>query len=543
MAKTFLTSIDLAGNELQNAVIQNLATLPSGKKGQIAFHTASGVNRLAVHNGTAWETLQVYIAPGTAAQYYRGDKTWATLNTDVVPEGGNLYYTNERVKSYADTLYLPLHGNADSATKLATAKNFSITGGATAAVQSFDGTQNVVLTVTALAASELEGTIPSTVLGNSTLYLGTTAIKLNQGSGTVVNVTGLTSAAIGSAVLKYDATNNALYVEKADGTAVNFYATGELSAYGAGSGTGGGSGVTALSALTDVSLTTLANGNVLVYDGTHWVNLPQSSIVPDLSAYATQTYVNTQISNLVNSAPGTLDTLNELAAALGNDPNFATTVTNMIAGKEPVITAGTTSQYWRGDKSWQTLNTAVVPESGNLYFTEARVRATPLTGFAVGANSALAAADTILTAFGKVQGQLNNKLASTATAVAATKLATARAFSIGGSTGLSAAGISFDGTANVALSLTGVLNTANGGTGLTDAKNGFTRKVVGAFTTSATSYVITHGLGTDVIAQVVTATTPFDVVECDIEMTSSTTTTFRFNVAPAANAYRYIIIG
>ena len=93
------------------------------------------------------------------------------------------------------------------------------------------------------------------------------------------------------------------------------------------------------------------------------------------------------------------------------------------------------------------------------------------------------------------------------------------------------------------MSLTGVLNTANGGTGLTDAKGGFTRKVVGTFTTSATSYEVTHGLGTDVIAQVVTASEPFDVVECDIEMTSPTTTTFRFNVAPAANAYRYIIIG
>lgn len=48
---------------------------------------------------------------------------------------------------------------------------------------------------------------------------------------------------------------------------------------------------------------------------------------------ATKTYVDTAISNLVASAPGTLDTLNELAAALGNDPNFATTVTNSIATK------------------------------------------------------------------------------------------------------------------------------------------------------------------------------------------------------------------
>ena len=544
MAKLFLTSINLSKNELQNAVIQNLATLPTGGlKGQIAFHTAAGVDRLAVHNGTAWNTLEWYVAPGTSTQYYRGDKTWQTLDTTAVSEGSRLYYTDARVKTYADTLYLPLTGTAVKATQLATAHNFSITGGATAAVQSFDGTQNVVLNVTALDASKLGGTIPSAVLGNSTMYIGTTALKLNQESGTVVNVTGLSSVNIGSAVLKYDAANNALYVEKADGTAVNFYSTGELSAYGAGSGTGGGSGVTALSLLTDVSLTSPVSGNVLVYNGTHWENLPQSSIVPDLSAYATQTYVNTQIATLVDSSPAALDTLNELAAALGDDPNFATTITNQIAGKENAITAGTNSQYWRGDKTWQELNTSVVPESGNLYFTGARVLGTALTGFTVGTNSALAATDTILAAFGKVQGQLNGKLASTANAASATKLATQRAFSIGGTTGLTSNTVNFDGSANVTLTLSGTLAAANGGTGLTDAKGGFTRKVVGTFTTSATSYVITHGLGTDVIAQVVTAATPFDVVECDIEMTSTTTTTFRFNVAPAANAYRYIIIG
>jgi len=56
--------------------------------------------------------------------------------------------------------------------------------------------------------------------------------------------------------------------------------------------------------------------------------------------YATQSFVTTAVSNLVDAAPSTLDTLNELAAALGDDPNFATTVTNSIAGKLP-LTGGT----------------------------------------------------------------------------------------------------------------------------------------------------------------------------------------------------------
>ncbi|EPF8438756.1 gp53-like domain-containing protein [Escherichia coli] len=41
------------------------------------------------------------------------------------------------------------------------------------------------------------------------------------------------------------------------------------------------------------------------------------------------------IAALVDSSPDALNTLNELAAALGNDPNFATTMTNALAGKQP----------------------------------------------------------------------------------------------------------------------------------------------------------------------------------------------------------------
>ena len=48
---------------------------------------------------------------------------------------------------------------------------------------------------------------------------------------------------------------------------------------------------------------------------------------------ATTAYADTAVSNLVDSAPSTLNTLNELAAALGDDANFSTTVTNSIATK------------------------------------------------------------------------------------------------------------------------------------------------------------------------------------------------------------------
>lgn len=55
--------------------------------------------------------------------------------------------------------------------------------------------------------------------------------------------------------------------------------------------------------------------------------------IPSIAGLASESYVNTKVADIVNSAPETLDTLNELAAALGNDPNFATTVSNQIGTK------------------------------------------------------------------------------------------------------------------------------------------------------------------------------------------------------------------
>ena len=57
------------------------------------------------------------------------------------------------------------------------------------------------------------------------------------------------------------------------------------------------------------------------------------------AGYATTSYVNTAVSNLVASAPAALDTLNELAAALGDDANFSTTVANNIGAIANDVTA------------------------------------------------------------------------------------------------------------------------------------------------------------------------------------------------------------
>lgn len=87
------------------------------------------------------------------------------------------------------------------------------------------------------------------------------------------HIKAINSVQIGNALLKYDAANNAVYVEKDDGSMVNFYATGDLAAFG--STTDSGSGATSLGMLDDVDLVTpLSEGQVLTYDSVKnkWTN-------------------------------------------------------------------------------------------------------------------------------------------------------------------------------------------------------------------------------------------------------------------------------
>ena len=62
-------------------------------------------------------------------------------------------------------------------------------------------------------------------------------------------------------------------------------------------------------------------------------DLTDKPTIPSLTGYATETFVTDSVANLVNSAPTTLNTLNELATALGNDANFATTITTSLGNK------------------------------------------------------------------------------------------------------------------------------------------------------------------------------------------------------------------
>ena len=89
---------------------------------------------------------------------------------------------------------------------------------------------------------------------------------------------------------------------------------------------------------------------------------------------ATTSYVDTAINNLVDGAPGLLDTLNEIAAAINDDANYFTTVTNAINDKQNTLTAGANIDITNDTISVTGLDTDDVAEDTNLYFTDARAR-------------------------------------------------------------------------------------------------------------------------------------------------------------------------
>ncbi len=97
----------------------------------------------------------------------------------------------------------------------------------------------------------------------------------------------------------------------------------------------------------------------------------------------------------------------------------------------------------------------------------------------------------------------------------------------------------------------GVLAVSHGGTGAATAAaalaalGGVGKYAVDIGDGTATSFVLTHGLaaGRDKTVTVYRTTTPWDVVLCDVEMTSTTTLTLRFAVAPTLNQFRAVVIG
>jgi hypothetical protein len=120
----------------------------------------------------------------------------------------------------------------------------------------------------------------------------------------------------------------------------------------------------AVAASGDVWIKNLSGPELYKYNGTSWIGGGM-----DLTGYATETYVSTAISNLIDAAPTSLNTLNELAAALGDDANYASTITTALGTKAPLASPTFTGNVTIGEAITKTTSTTITSSSATTIAT------------------------------------------------------------------------------------------------------------------------------------------------------------------------------
>lgn len=591
MPKGFLTDIDLNGNQLLKAILEVVASNPTANlaKGRLAFNSASNVP--IVYDGSAWQQLE-YKLGGTQTAHNHV----VTLTGDVIGSGNTGTTITANLKTIA---------------------------GLTAATYNNVATQVRPFTI------DVNGRI--TAIGNAVTIAP--AWGSVTGKPTTISGYGLTTEINNLLAPKLDKSIFDDMFEKVTGTdsvtrihaKYSFYSDGEISAFGAGSGGTGGTGTSysrldswdgydaatmsgyVLSAALGVDLNTRINNlsagaamsvsisgtgnavtnitqngatltvtmgaNFAILDGTGKIPsymLPSfvDDVIEGYYVDVTHFYSDSAHTMLITGEKGKIYT------DLAYNKNYR------WGGSAYVyITSGAVDSV-NGKTGVITLTTADISESGRLYFTNARAITAPITGYTKGTNTALVATDTILSAFGKLEGQIASKSSTVGTVTSVGGTGTVSGLTLSGTVTASGS-ITLGGTlsvlpsnfssqaANTVLAApssaagvptfrtlvaadipnldagkitSGTLSAARGGTGLTNALGGFARKVVGTFSTSATSYTIAHGLGSKYAVAQVKQVSDGAVVECDIKI-DATNAIFTFNVAPTASAYEYTIVG
>ncbi len=376
--------------------------------------TARTINGIAF-DGTANITIPTGGSGSTNAAALTGNTLATGITASSLTSVGNL--TAGGVPYSLLTGSVPLWnqnttGNAASATKLATAR--TINGIA------FDGTANITIPTGG------SGSTDAAALTGNTLASGITASSLTS-------VGNLTAGGVPYSLL-----------------------TGSVPLWNQN---------TTGNAASATKLATARTINGIAFDGTANITIPTAGSGSTDAATLTGNTLASGITGSSLTSVGTITTgvWNASTIPLSNGGTGATTAAGARTALDAQqnITAGTTSQYFRGDKTFVTLNTDVVPEgSSNKYFTETRVLNTPLAGMA-NTPGIITSTEPIITGINKVIG---NQLINSSTGIysfAGITLVNTSTINVG-----AAKGYIIDNTTDPTLPTITSINYA-GGTGLT----------------------------------------------------------------------------
>ena len=528
MAK-HLNNLNLNKNELQNAVIQNLATAPASPvAGQVYYDTVEAA--LKVWNGTIWESSALSGVTSDAGE----------LN---ILDGATLTVTE---LNYVDGVTSAIQTQIDTKAPLAS--------------PTFTGTVTLP-SGTVTSAMIADGTIVNADISSSAEIVDSKLATISTAGKVSNSATTATATAGNSTIVARDSSGNfaagtitAALAGNAS-TATALATTRAIQVSGDVTGTANFDGSAAINIVTTIAANSVALGTDTTGDyvaslvagtGVTLTNNTGEGATPTIAiGQAVGTGSNVTFNDLIVSGnltvSGTTTTVNTAEILLEdniitlNSGEIGTPSANAGIEIERGTSANTALRWNESTGKWETTN------DGTNYYA---IVTTNTAAAQVTAAAVIAAAGGDGTAGQAITTNGAGVLVFTSI-VGTTE---ASIISAVGADGAAGAVLSTNGAGD--LSFVTSVPLANGGTGaitapLARANLGATTKVSASVGNgSATSIVVTHSLNTrDLQVQLFEVASPYAQVFTDVELTTADTLTLTFSVAPSASQYRVVIIG
>ncbi|RZA26139.1 MAG: tail fiber domain-containing protein, partial [Proteobacteria bacterium] len=373
----------------QNAVFDALALKLNKAGGTMTGPIAMGTSKITgLGTPTATDdaatkayadTKESAITAGTTSQFFRGDKSWQTLDTSIVPENTNLYYTQTRARGSVSATAPVAYNSTTGVISMGAATSVSNGYLSSGDWISFNAKQAPITSASVIDTGTLTTALQNGVqlkpFGTATGESGELRFSELVANG---------SNYIGFKAPDALAANRIWTLPAADGTSGQLLQT---------NGSGALSWITPSAAAPVSSVNGSTGAVVLTTD-----NIAEGSTNKYFSAAAAKNaaVADTIVDATTDVAPSQNAVFDALALKLNKAGGTMTGPiamgTSKITGlgtpsatddaatkayadtKESAITAGTTAQFFRGDKTWQILDTSIVPENTNLYYTQTRAR-------------------------------------------------------------------------------------------------------------------------------------------------------------------------
>ncbi|GFZ32565.1 hypothetical protein CSC2_30910 [Clostridium zeae] len=518
-----LTNLDLAQNELQNFRIQNLASAPTSPvTGQVYYNSTD--NKYYGYNGSAWIDISMVLSTTTISNAlgFAPKKITQGVEASRPAATGSLavYIATDTKKIYFDqaaNTWLQIGGQDTIAWGNVTGKpveytppmaTTSILGGvkiganltvdANGVLNANDNPANYLIKQEKFVATEGQTAFNLTKgsyrqgLGALSIYLYGTKLSSDAFSETsTTSFTLKTGVSAGDVVL-------AEYVQLINVVPYPVHGNEHL--------TGGADPIPLVTGTTPGLMASVDKSK-----------LDNSYTKPQVD-----TAISTAVNNLINGAPGALDTIKELADAMGDDPSFATTITNTLATKVDKVTGKQLSTEDFTTALLTKLNGITAGAQPNQNAVQS-IQVVTSTGTAVGTSTATTTTDTLqlkegtnidITTSGKII-TINNTYSYTHPANHPPSIITQ-----------DASNRFVTDTEKASWNSRTKKYAANVGDG------------------TSTAITVTHSLGTmDVSVTIRESATPYNVVITDVQIVDNNSIKLLFATAPTSGQYRVVVVG